>query len=146
MTHAVDLFTDRQLAVFGSAFAWLASAKLEPEVRQGLRLAVSNALATNNKLCSYAYDYGRLSALFSVRGYSLPALPVELNSLHTDAGRGSRRHCIERVARAGTDEARRHVWSFAKRGVEGRVLELPTNADIDHVLCISATTTPGEER
>lgn len=32
MTHAVDLFTDRQLAVFGAAFAWLASAKIAPQV------------------------------------------------------------------------------------------------------------------
>lgn len=142
MTHATDLFTDRQLAVFGSAFAWLSSAKLEPDVREGLRLAVSNALATNNKLCSYAYDYGRLSALFSVRGYSLPALPVELNPLHPDGGRGTLHHCVERVARAGSDNTRRHVWSPTARGVEARTLALPTNAAVDRVTCRSATASP----
>jgi putative DNA methylase len=142
MKHAVDLFTDRQLAVFGSAFAWLASAKLDPDVRDGLRLAVSNALATNNKLCGYAYDYGRLSALFSVRGYSLPALPVELNPLHADGGRGTLHHCIERVSRAGTDNARRHVWSATAAAVEARSLALPTNAAVNDVKCMSATTSP----
>jgi adenine-specific DNA methylase len=142
MKHAIDLFTDRQLAVFGSAFAWISSAKLDARVRDGLRLAVSNALATNNKLCSYAYDYGRLSALFSVRGYSLPALPVELNPLHEDGGRGTLNNCIERVARAGTGSTRRHVWSATAAKVEARTLALPTNAAVSNVKCTSATAPP----
>ncbi len=142
MLHSTDLFTDRQLTVFGSAFRWLGTADLEPNVRDGLRLAVSNALATNNKLCSYAYDYGRLSALFSVRGYSLPALPVELNPLHPDSGRGTLHHCIERVARSGREKVRRHVWSPARDCVYARTLDLPTGVATDDVRCTSATSPP----
>lgn len=142
MTQATDLFTDRQLAVLGSAFAWVAAADLNADVREGLRLAISNALATNNKLCSYAFDYGRLSALFSVRGYSLPALAVELNPLHPDGGRGTLHHCVERVARAGTDKARRHSWSPSGKRVQAHTIDLPTNADAEDVLCLSATSPP----
>ena len=75
-----QLFTDRQTAVFGHAFRWI---KENPDpdqrVNRALRLALSNTLATNNRLCSYARDYGRLAPLFSLRGYVLPAMPVELN-------------------------------------------------------------------
>jgi adenine-specific DNA methylase len=142
ITTAVDLFTVRQRAVFGTAFAWLRDADLDPNVRAGLRLAVSNALATNNKLCSYARDYGRLSALFSVRGYSLPALPVELNPLHETAGRGTLRQCIERVARAGSTPPRRHVWSTAAHRPEAQILELVTRTDTSGVRLVSATASP----
>lgn len=142
VTRVVDLFTYRQLAVLGTAFAWLSGADLEPEVSAGLGLAMSNALATNNKLCSYACDYGRLSALFSVRGYSLPALPVELNPLHDGAGRGTLHQCIERVARAGTGSSRRHIWSTSSKRPEARTLALPTNADVTDVGLESATADP----
>lgn len=136
-----DLFTDRQLAVIGTAMAWIATADLPDKVRAGLRLAVSNALATNNKLCGYAYDYGRLSALFSIRGYSLPALPVELNPLHPDAGRGTLAHCVERVARAGQTMVRRHTWVPAAARVVAVELSL-TTAAADNLGCRPASTPP----
>jgi putative DNA methylase len=134
-----DLFTNRQLAVLGSALNWVSTSDLDPKVRSGLRLAVSNALATNNKLCSYAHDYGRLSALFSVRGYSLPALPVELNPLHSHSGRGTLRNCIERVARAGAGTVRRHTWDVGGGGPIPLVMELPRGSSTTHVTCRSAT-------
>lgn len=136
-----DLFTDRQLAVLGSAMAWIAGADLADNVRAGLRLAVSNALATNNKLCSYARDYGRLSALFSVRGYSLPALAVELNPLHPDAGRGTLAHCIERVARAGDARVRRYSWSPQGQVVPVE-LEFQSAATAADVRCRAASEPP----
>jgi putative DNA methylase len=142
VTRVIELFTDRQLAVLGTAFTWLRNSDLEPEVGAGLRLAISNALATNNKLCSYAYDYGRLSALFSVRGYSLPALPVELNPLHDDAGRGTLRQCIERVARAGAAVSRRHVWSPSAKRAAATSLAVSANADVTNVGVVSATAAP----
>lgn len=145
MTAAVDLFTARQRAVFGTAFAWLRDADLAANVRAGLRLGLSNALATNNKLCSYAYDYGRLSALFSVRGYSLPALPVELNPLHESAGRGTLRQCIERVARAGSTPPRRHVWSTETKRPEAQILGVAIKANTVGVRLGSATEPPSSK-
>lgn len=137
----VDMFTDRQQAVFGLAFDWLERTKLSRRAKQGLRLAVSNALATNNKLCGYATDYGRISALFSVRGYSLPALAVELNPLHPSAGRGTLHNCIERVARAGAREVRRHVWDIAESRPGPKTLQLATNARTSDVVRSSAANT-----
>lgn len=106
-----QMFTNRQLLVLGRARKWVKEAPLEAEVQDALELALSNALTTNNRLCGYATDYGRLSALFTVRGYSLPAMSVELNPLHEYGGRGTLAACIERVARSAEEQVRRHIWS-----------------------------------
>ena len=111
LTKPAQLFTGRQLAVFGTAFTWINKCTYPETVRRALRLALSNALATNNRLCSYAVDYGRLAPLFSVRSYSLPRLPVELNPFHPDCGRGTLRRSLEKIVRSGRGRVRRHVWS-----------------------------------
>ena len=109
-----QLFTDRQTAVFGHAFRWI---KENPDpdqrVNRALRLALSNTLATNNRLCSYARDYGRLAPLFSLRGYVLPATPVELNPFHVSAGRGTLKRNFDRVQRSSAKLVRRHTWDVA---------------------------------
>lgn len=126
-----EMFTPRQLLVLGRAFRWIRNTHLPADVRDALELAVSNALATNNRLCGYATDYGRLSALFTVRGYSLPILSVELNPLHPHGGRGTLSACIERVARSADQEIRRYVWSPAKsKVVEHRFIFSRNGADV----------------
>ncbi|MFC5723564.1 hypothetical protein ACFP1Z_25715 [Streptomyces gamaensis] len=112
ITSYEELFTPRQLLVLGHAFQWIREKVREERIRRALELAISNSLATNNKLCGYATDYGRLSALFSVRGYSIPALMVELNPLHDTAGRGTIAACIERVAKSDSKQVRRHIWDY----------------------------------
>ena len=109
-----QLFTDRQIAVFGHAFRWVKE-NSDPELRvsRALRLALSNALATNNRLCSYARDYGRLAPLFSLRCYALPAMPVELNPFHVSAGRGTLKRNFDRVQRSSAKLVRRHTWDMA---------------------------------
>ena len=106
-----QLFTDRQIAVFGHAFKWVKE-NSDPDLRvnRALRLALSNALATNNRLCSYARDYGRLAPLFSLRCYALPAMPVELNPFHVSAGRGTLKRNLDRVQRSSAKLVRRHTW------------------------------------
>ena len=106
-----QLFTDRQIAVFGHAFKWVKE-NADPDLRvnRALRLALSNALATNNRLCSYARDYGRLAPLFSLRCYALPAMPVELNPFHVSAGRGTLKRNLDRVQRSSAKLVRRHTW------------------------------------
>ena len=109
-----QLFTDRQIAVFGHAFRWVKE-NTDPDhrVNRALRLALSNALATNNRLCSYARDYGRLAPLFSLRSYALPAMPVELNPFHVSAGRGTLKRNFDRVQRSSAKLVRRHTWDVA---------------------------------
>ncbi|MFJ4755007.1 DUF1156 domain-containing protein [Streptomyces sp. NPDC088763] len=115
ITRYEELYTSRQLLVLGHALQWIHQNVHEGEFQRALELAISNSLATNNKLCGYATDYGRLSALFSVRGYSLPVLTVELNPLHETGGRGTIAACIERVAKSDTRQVRRHVWDSQAR-------------------------------
>ena len=136
------LRSPRQLLVLGAAHAWLDQRiDLAPGVNRAVRLALSNALTTNNRLCSYATDYGRLAALFSVRGYSLPVLPVELNPLHESGGRGTIRQCLNRVARSATSSVRRSVWNVATSNAEARVLELPPAPGAIDLRCASAADT-----
>lgn len=130
-----DMFTPRQLIVLGRAFQWIRKAGLACEVRDALELAISNALTTNNRLCGYATDYGRLSALFTVRGYSLPVLSVELNPLHPHGGRGTIGACIERVARSAEGDVRRYVWSPGKCKIVAHRFIFTRNGahvDLDH--------------
>jgi putative DNA methylase len=108
--RVAGLFTDRQLAVFGRAFQWLRKTEMKSQVRRACMLGLSNALTTNNRLCGYATDYGRIAPLFSIRSYSLPALAVELNPLHPSAGRGTLCKVFERLARSTTCDVRRYVW------------------------------------
>ncbi len=136
---AAELFTPRQLAVFGHAFRWLRATEMLPATRRALILAASNALATNNRLCGYATDYGRLAPLFSVRSYSWPWLAVELNPFHPSGGRGTLRKVLDRVTRSAGSEVRRHVWSQRAKKPE------PVTTDYTHVrrtaevLCQSAS-------
>jgi putative DNA methylase len=141
-----ELFTPRQLLVFGSAWQWLTECHWPESVTRALEMALSNALATNNRLCGYATDYGRLSALFAVRGYSLPALAVELNPLHPTGGRGTIAACIERIERAAaTTRIRRYTWHAAKQRAEPVDLEL-TTVGVDVALaCRSADVLPAQD-
>jgi hypothetical protein len=101
---------------------------------------VSGALATNNKLCSYATEYGRLAPLFSVRSYSLPALPVELNPFHPSAGRGTLRRSLDRVIRSTAPEVRRYVWCDKKRRPIPLKMRFRRNGDGADIRCASAET------
>jgi putative DNA methylase len=113
-----ELFTPRQLLVLGSAFKWVREQSLPTELKDSLELAISNCLTTNNRLCGYARDYGRLSALFSIRGYSLPSMAIELNPMHPHGGRGTLDACIERMARSANRKVRRYIWSTSSQRAE----------------------------
>ncbi|MXX92779.1 MAG: hypothetical protein F4Y63_04895 [Chloroflexi bacterium] len=137
--HLRELFTDRQIALFGHAFRWLEE-NLDADIRvnQALRLALSNALATNNRLCSYARDYGRLAPLFSLRGYALPAMPVELNPFHVSAGRGTLKRNFDRVQRSSTKVIQRHCWDTTSGEVRSFVADYSTGVQEVDVLCAPA--------
>ena len=137
-----DLFTPRQLLVLGAAHAWIESQDMSDAAERAIRLVLSNALLANNRLCSYATDYGRLSPLFSIRGYSIPALPVELNPLHTSGGRGTIRQCLNRVLRSLGATTRRSTWNVDKQETEGKLFELPRRAPRVDVRCSSAADSP----
>ena len=134
-----ELFTDRQTAVFGHAFRWV---KENPDsdlrVNRALRLALSNALATNNRLCSYARDYGRLAPLFSLRGYALPAMPVELNPFHLSAGRGTLKRNFDRVRRSSMTLVRRSTWDMESGKVRKFVADCSASVRTVDAECVPA--------
>lgn len=138
ITAPEQLFSDRQLCIFGAAFAWVNVQELPDATKHGLRLALSNALSTNNKLCGYATEYGRIAPLFSVRSYSLPALMVELNPLHPTAGRGTIARSIERVVRAADVQVRRYTWSPRKRAVQPIQVSYEPSKQFEAVRCDDA--------
>lgn len=106
-----DLFHPRQQIVLSDAFCWVAARPIANNLRDALVLAVSNALGSNNALCGYATDYGRLSSLFSaVRAYSVPVLSVELNPLHRSAGRGTLAATLRRLAHSASESIYRHAY------------------------------------
>ena len=133
-----DLFTPRQLLVLGAAHAWVDAEDMSEASQRAIRLTLSNALITNNRLCSYAIDYGRLSPLYSVRGYSLPALAVELNPLHSSGGRGTIRQCLNRVLRSARTTTRRSTWNVVTGTTEKVTLDLPRRAPSVDVRCSPA--------
>ena len=133
-----DLFTPRQLLVLGAAHAWVEAEDMSEASQRAIRLALSSALTTNNRLCSYATDYGRLSPLYSVRGYSLPALSVELNPLHSSGGRGTIRQCLNRVLRSARTTTRRSTWNVVTGTTEKVTLDLPRRAPSVDVRCSPA--------
>ncbi len=105
-----DLFNARQQLVFASAFGWLDRQDFDSSTASRLRLAISNALSSNNVLCGYATDYGRLAPLFSgVRSYAMPILSVELNPLHPSAGRGTLSATLRRMRQSLQSQISRHV-------------------------------------
>jgi adenine-specific DNA methylase len=145
ITRYEQLFTPRQLLVLGSAWTWVSECDWPKPVTRALEMALSNALATNNRLCGYATDYGRLSALFAVRGYSLPALAVELNPLHPTGGRGTIAACVARIERAAERApVRRHTWAASKERPVAVNLDLTTAGVAAALTCRSADAPDSE--
>jgi putative DNA methylase len=132
-----ELFSLRQQALFAAAFAWAREHELDDAVRGSLMLGISNALTTNNLLCGYAVDYGRISPLFSViRAYALPALSVELNPLHPTAGRGTLAATLRRMYVTSREKVCRNA--LAEDGEIVRQSFLGRQETESHVECRSA--------
>lgn len=142
VTKPRELFSARQLVVFGLAFRWVRSESLPRDVRRALLLAVSNALTTNNRLCSYATEYGRLAPLFSVRSYSLPSLAVELNPLHPSAGRGTLSRSIDRVVRSTDRAVRRYIWDVRQGRPTATEMRFAARPNTSGIVCASAESPP----
>jgi adenine-specific DNA methylase len=93
-----QLFNARQqlhLALLGAAIR-----KLKGPVRDGLAIAFSDHLTTNNMQCGYAGGWRRLTPLFSIRAYRHIARPVEINPWLQRNGRGTFPNAVRAVVRA----------------------------------------------
>lgn len=133
-TTFASLFSPRQLIVFGSALRWLADQPLSDRAKRAISLGISNALASNNLLCGYAVDYGRLSQLFSVRDYSMPTMSVELNPLHPRAGRGTLTATLRRVLASKDSSAVHDTRDAAVQAVDATEATWPDIGGFDVVM------------
>lgn len=84
-----DLFSKRQLLSLGYILKEISNIDDE-NIKSWFILAFSDSLASNNMLCSYAFGYRKLTPLFGIHAYTVPARPVETNVWGTGGlGRGS---------------------------------------------------------
>ena len=94
----VEMFNARQqlhLALLGAAIQ-----KTRGGARDGLAVAFSDHLTTNNMLCAYAGGWRRLAPLFAIRAYRHIARPVEINPWLQKNGRGTFPNSVRAVMRA----------------------------------------------
>lgn len=93
-----QLFNARQL--LGLALILNEINRLEDQnAKEHLLLAFSDSLLGNNKLCSYAFDYQKLTPLFGIHAYNMVTRTVENNVWGTKFGRGSFSKCYEKMKR-----------------------------------------------
>lgn len=137
--RASSMHSNRQWDVFVAAFEWIDESGCTESLKNTLRLAISAILPSNNLLCGYARDYGRLSPLFSVRGYSLPPLSTELNLFHPTAGRGTFAAAIRRVENLDTEAVQRHKLHAGRPSKTA--INLPVRPRSTNIVCASAEDT-----
>ena len=123
-TDYAQMFNARQklhLALLGAAID-----KLKGGAREGLAIAFSDHLTTNNMLCAYAGGWRRLTPLFSIRAYRHIARPVEINPWLQKNGRGTFPNAVRAVIRAS--EALKDPREPSPRGLLKRTKDSPTGS------------------
>ena len=93
-----QLFNPRQLLAISYIGEAIDALPNFPE-KDLLLLAMSDCLAANNMLCSYAFDLQKVNSLFGLHGFQIVTRPVENNVWGTVRGRGSFLSCIRKVRR-----------------------------------------------
>lgn len=141
-TSSRSLYTERQWLLYTEAFSKLRTGSLEGRTRRDVTLMLTGSLSSNNVLCGYARDWGRLAPLFSVRGFALPTLMVELNPFHPRAGRGTLRSALTRMVRSSETTIRRASRSDGAKGKS--TIELPVVPTWIDIVCASADDTTAQ--
>lgn len=94
-----DLFNHRQL--FSLSILYTEIKKIaDKNLREWFLIGFSDALASNNMLCNYAYGYRKLTPLFGIHAYTVPVRPVENNVWGATLGRGTFEKNIKKVIKA----------------------------------------------
>jgi adenine-specific DNA methylase len=98
-THFYHMFNERQLL----CLSLLLDAILrlpDPNIREFLLLAFSDALDANNMFCKYEVEWHKVSVFFGLHAYHPIERPTENNVWGTVYGRGSFIKCCEKVIKA----------------------------------------------
>jgi len=108
-----ELFNPRQLLCLGLILRRLLNIP-DPSHRNLLLLAFSDSLACNNKFCSYAFGYQKLTPLFGLHAFRRISRPVEGNVWGTSLGRGSFSSCVDKVLRGKRYSEKPFEYSYKK--------------------------------
>ena len=94
-----ELFNERQLLALGMLYNEILKIE-DKKIREFFIAGFSDSLACNNLLCNYAYGYRKLTPLFSIHAYTVPARPVENNVWGATYGRGTFEKTIRKIIRS----------------------------------------------
>lgn len=97
-TRYWQLFNKRQLYCLSLILEKISEIS-DITTKEYMLLAFSDSLASNNMLCSYAFDYQKLTPLFGLHAYNMITRPVENNVWGGHYGRGSFRKCFDKMMR-----------------------------------------------
>ena len=124
-----ELFNNRQLLCLALILKRILDVKNEKH-RELLLLAFSDSLACNNKFCSYAFGYQKLTPLFGLHAFRRISRPVEGNVWGTSIGRGSFSSSVEKVLRGKRYSAKPFEYRYTDRETEHVEGTLSANASI----------------
>jgi len=132
-----ELFNQRQLLSLSLIYREIL--KIEDiNTKEYLLLAFSDCLASNNVLCSYAFNYRKLTPLFGLHAYRDISQPVETNVWGTKFGRGSFSRCFLKIVKGKNYFEKPYEYFYKPSGYPSKV-EIPkfkTNevtSDIDKI-------------
>ncbi len=108
-----ELFNARQLLSLSILVEAISKIK-DIASKELLGLAFSDCLASNNMFCSYAFDYQKLTPLFSIHAYTKISRPVENNVWGADLGRGSFIKCFNKLLRGKNYGREPFEYSYEK--------------------------------
>lgn len=98
-THFWHMFNERQLLCLSMLLE--AILKLpDPNIREFMLVAFSDALDTNNMFCKYEPEWHKVSVFFGLHAYHPIERPTENNVWGTVYGRGTFVKCYEKVLKA----------------------------------------------
>lgn len=135
-----QLFNDRQLFCLAKIYDAI-NALEDNLVREYLLLALSDCLASNNQLVSYAFGYQKATPLFAIHAFQVPQRPVEGNVWGNPSfGRGSFSRCVKKMISGKQYASRPYEYRYRSGVVEQvftgetiatRVVSLPREWETD---------------
>jgi len=98
-THFWQMFNERQLLCLSLLLEAILRLP-DPNIREFLLLAFSDALDANNMFCKYEVEWHKVSVFFGLHAYHPIERPTENNVWGTAYGRGTFVKCYEKVLKA----------------------------------------------
>lgn len=133
-----DLFNPRQLLALARIASYIENL-IEGPTKRFLVACFSDALASNNMLCSYAFGYRKLTPLFGIHSYNVVSRPVENNVWgESKYGRGTFRRCVYKGLQARAYAQRPYELSY-QDGKAQRVFTGRPIGDSFQLLCGDST-------